>query len=299
MGVAGWGETRVNGQRLAVELRRLRDLAGLSGRELAQRIGVSQSKVSRIESGSAIPTSGEVGAWADAVSAPAGTRELLLELTEQALTEVYAWKEALRDRTHLQDDIQQREREARRICGFQPTLVPGLLQTAEYARRVFTMFHPPYAERDIPAVVAGRLDRQLALYEEGREFSFLLTEAALRWRAGPPSILRAQLDRIGSVSTLENVSVGVIPHAVEALTSVPHGFVILGEDDESDAATGGADGEQEVRVIVETIHASLTVRGEHVAVYRHQWSLLEQMAVFGDEARSFLAGLAADLGRTR
>src|SRR5262249_36566058 len=118
MGFAGWGEARVSGQRLAVELRRLRDLSGLSGRELAQRVGIRQSKVSRIESGSAIPTSPEVTAWADAVEAPPETRELLLELTEQALTEIYAWKGALRNRTHLQDDVQQREREASRIYSF-------------------------------------------------------------------------------------------------------------------------------------------------------------------------------------
>jgi len=295
MGVAGWGETRVNGQRLAVELRRLRDLAGLSGRDLAQRIGISQSKVSRIESGAAIPTSAEVRAWADVVAASPETRDLLLELTEQALTEVYAWREALRDRTHLQDDIQQREREARKIYGFQCSLVPGLLQTAEYARRVFAMFQPPYAERDIPAVVASRLDRQLALYEEGRSFSFLLTEAALRWRPGPPRMLRAQLDRIASVSTLENVSVGVIPHSVEAVTSVPHGFVILGGDDEADQKKGKNDDGEEVRVIVETVHASLIVRGEHVAMYRHQWSMLQRMAIFDNEARAFLARLTADI----
>jgi transcriptional regulator with XRE-family HTH domain len=74
-----------------VELHRARDLAGLSGRELAQRIGISQSKVSRIESGAVIPTAAEVTAWAEASGAPSQTRSLLLDLTERALPELYAW----------------------------------------------------------------------------------------------------------------------------------------------------------------------------------------------------------------
>lgn len=287
----GWGQARANRQRLAVELRRLRDAAGISGRELAQRIGVSQSKVSRIESGAATPSSDEVLAWAEAVAAPEATRGLLVELAEQAHTEVYAWQTALRERTHLQDDIQERERQARRIMVYQPSIIPGLLQTAEYAKRVLSLFQPPYAEHDIPAVLASRLDRQLALYEEGRKFHFLITEAALRWRPGPPKLLLPQLDRIASVSTLETVSIGLIPHSVQVVTYISHGFVIF---DEGDDERAGEDDDETI-VMVETVHANLTVKGRYVADYRHRWSLLSQMAVFDDEARAFLAEVSADI----
>lgn len=298
--MAAWRDSRTVRQRLGSELRRTRDLAGLSGRELAQRMGISQSKVSRLETGVAIPSSVEVAAWSDAVAVPPATRDLLMELTEQALTEVYAWRTTLHDRTHLQAHIQEREREAQQLFAFQSSLVPGLLQTAEYTRRLLSLLHPPYAERDVPAALASRLDRQLMLFEEGRSFNFLITEAALRWRPGPPDVLLAQLDRIASMSTLTNVSIGLIPYAGQALTDIPHGFVIF---DVVDRGPGhgqyGADDERpaETIVMVETVHANLTISGENVEPYRHRWKKLYGMAVFGDDARIFLAELGEEIRR--
>lgn len=275
-----------NRRRLATELRRLRDRAGMSGRQLAERISVSQSKVSRIESGLTVPSGPEVAAWAAAVVASDTATELLTMLVDAAYTEVHPWHAALREQVHLQDEIQEIENRAGAELTYEPTVVPGLLQTAEYARRVFLMFEPAYADLDIPAVVAGRLDRQTALFDPARRFSFLLTEGALRWRVGPLHVHLSQLDRIASLSTLDSVSIGLIPHAVPARTHSPHGFVIF----ESLHHDGDA------LVMVETVHAGLTVNDPvHVALYRRQWSLLAEMAVFGDAARELLALVAADV----
>jgi len=275
-----------NRQRLAVELRRIRDRAGLSGRQLADQVGISQSKVSRIESGRTVPTAPEVAAWAAAVNAPETLKELLTALTNASYTEVHPWTAVLREKIHVQDEIQEIENHARMELEYAPLVVPGLLQTAEYARRVITMFDPAYAELDIPAVVAGRLDRQVAMFDPARRFAFLITEAALRWQPGPAVLLLSQLDRIASVSTLENVSIGLIPHTARALTQVPHGFVVVEPLDQ--------DGD--TLVMVETVHANLMVSDPaQVALYRRQWSLLEKMAVFGDDARDLLAAVAADI----
>lgn len=277
-------------QRLGAELRRARELGGVSGRELAQRIGISQSKVSRAESGSALLSIPEVAAWASATGASPAVADLLSALTEAAYTEVHHWGSTLQDRPHIQGDIQDLEQRARKVLTFQPSVVPGLLQTAEYARRVFCLFQPPYPEQEIPEVLTARLDRQLALFAGHQRFEFLITEAALRWRPGSPALLQAQLDRIASLSTLDTVSIGVIPLDVEAVTNTSHGFVLFemaGRDD-CDAT-----------VLVETIHANLVVNDpESIALYRARWSLLEQMAVSGDEARAFLAAVEIDLRKT-
>lgn len=279
------GGHRTRRQRLATELRRLRDLSGVSGRDLAHRIGISQSKVSRIESGSVIPSLPEVAAWGDAVSAPTQTREMLADLTEAAFTEMHSWRAALQRQTHLQDDIREQEDQAQLLRVFQPSVVPGLLQTAEYARRVFSLFDPPYAEGDLPMVVAARLQRQLALYDESRKFEFIVTEAALRLQPGPVQLL-AQLDRIATLSTLENVVVGVIPQGVESTVCPPHGFTLY----ESDGTTGDS------FVEVEVTHMRVIARdAEDVAIYRRQWSLLSEMALYGDAAREFLQRLGADI----
>jgi len=206
-----------------------------------------------------------------------------MALADDAYTEVQSWDEAMRGRSHLQNDIQKIEASSRAVLVYEPTLVPGLLQTAEYARRVFAMFLPAYAEADIAEVTKGRVDRQAALFDPARRFSFLVTEAALRWRPGPPDLMLAQLDRIISVSTLGNVSIGVIPQSRTPLTHVPHGFVVIEP----------ADAEADALVLVETVHANLTVSDAgQVDLYRQQWSLLERTAVFGSDARESLSGIA-------
>ncbi|GAA5076881.1 transcriptional regulator with XRE-family HTH domain [Thermocatellispora tengchongensis] len=285
----GTGAAPGKRQRLATELRRLRDLAGISGRDLATRIGISQSKVSRIESGTVIPTMPEVTAWAEAVEASPETRAWLSEMTESAFTEVHTWRAELQRQAHLQDDIREQEDQARLVRVFQPTLIPGLLQTAEYARRVFALFDPPYSDGDLAMALAARLQRQLALYQESRRFEFLITEAALRCRPGPPRLLLAQLDRVASVSTLENVTIGLIPHNREAVVFPSHGFTIYDTDIGDDAAEG-------TFVEIETTHVRLTAHdAEDVAIYTRQWSLLSGTAIYDDEAREFLSALAADV----
>lgn len=286
------GDASGRRQRLGAELRRLRDQAGISGRELAQRISISQSKVSRIESGTATPSIPIVTAWAQAVSAPDEATEALIALTEAVFTEVHLWSATLPGRGHIQDNIQELETHALETSTFQPSVVPGLLQTAEYARRVLTLFHP-HADNDIPAAVAARLDRQVALFEEARKFNFLITEAALRWRPGPPRLLLAQLDRIASLLTLENVSIGLIPHCVEATAPMTHGFVILDAPGHDDAAD---DARNETAVLVEVIHACLVVNDpESVDLYQARWSRLRQMALFDDAAQRFLSEITADV----
>jgi transcriptional regulator with XRE-family HTH domain len=278
----GLGPTPTGRERLAAELRRLRDLAGVSGRDLAQRIGISQSKVSRIESGAVVPSLPEVTAWGKELGVSVETQGRLTALIEAAYNEVHPWGTVIR-RGSLQDSTQETESAAKHIHVFQPSVVPGLLQTAGYAQRVIAMFHEQYPGADPAAEIASRLQRQLALYDTGRRFDFLITEAALRWRPGPVQLLLAQLDRIASISTLENVTVGLIPLGAEATTLTTHGFVLY-------------EGDEQEWVTVETIHADMNVAApEHLEVYRSRWSLLRQMALFDDDARDFLSGIVAEL----
>jgi transcriptional regulator with XRE-family HTH domain len=274
-------------RRLAAELRQLRGLAGVSGRQLAQRIKISQSKVSRIESGTALPSLPETLAWADATGASEKTRDLLASLTEAAFTEVSPWREMLATRPHVQDEIAEREAKARTIFTFDPAGVPGLLQTAEYARRMFSLSEVSYAEDDLASAVAGRLRRQLALYEEDRQFHFLITEAALRWRLGPAKVLLAQLDRLASVSTLDNVSIGLALYSREMAAFPSHGFTLY---------EGDGDGRPDAYAEVETTHANLIVKHpDDVALYRRKWAMLSKEAIFENEAREFLAELSMDI----
>lgn len=271
---------------LAGEMRRIREQHGMPGRVLAQHVRISQSKVSRIESGRTVPTLSEVAAWANAVEVSDEYREWLVALAESVYTEVHSWPVTMQMRAHIQDEIEERELHARAVRVFQSSVVPGLLQTAEYARRMFTMGDMPKSADAVAESLEARLRRQQVVYEGDRRFDFVLTEAALRWRPAPVRLLLGQLDRINSLSTLDNVSVGVIPLDTVATTFGTHSFVIYDElDDDKDPF-----------VEVETIHANLIVNDPtNVGLYRARWSQLSEMAVFGDEAHAWFAERAAAL----
>jgi transcriptional regulator with XRE-family HTH domain len=276
-------ETHSRRRLLGTELRRLREQAGLSGRELAARIKISQSKVSRIEAGMAMPTLPQVKRWAEITEAAPETTKSLVSLAEQAFTEIHTWRTSLQSRSHIQHDIQQREARARMVRTFQPSVVPGLLQTAEYARQVINLSPLANVRAEVAAAVAGRLDRQLALYEPDRKFEFLIVESALRWQPGPDPgrVLPAQLDRITSLSTLGNVRLGIIPYDRQALAFASHSFVIYEGRDQDDAF-----------VTIEAIHAELALyEPDAVSIYQNTWALLKKMALFDDEARQFLSDL--------
>lgn len=273
-------------QQLAAELRRLRGVAGISGRELAKRVGISQSTLSRIEAGTVVPPLPQVLDWAKAVGAESDCQQSLRTLTEAAHSpEVRDWAASLADRPHLQDDVRAFEDDAQVVRNFQPTLVPGLLQTADYARRVFATFDPPYAPDALAAALAARLERQRVLYNPAKRFEFLITEAALRFRPGPHRMLLAQLDRIISIETLDTVTLGVIPQDIEASTTIPHGFVIYENEDHAIASA-------------EPIPGSMVTRGpEGVDAHRRRWAALTRMALFDTDARAFVAELRDEIHR--
>jgi hypothetical protein len=252
---------------------------------LAQLTGLSQSRVSRIERGDALASVPELTQWLQQ-SGATDRLDQLISATEAALNQTDAWHEFAHDVSfaEMQEQVQRREATARTQRSFLPTLVPGLLQTAEYARLVF-IASDLTGGQDYAAAVQRRLDRQQILYDQSHTFEFILTEAALRWRPGPRELLIAQLDRIASLATLSNVTIGVVPLDVEARTIPWHGFT-LNED--------VVDGEPFVQV--ETMHAYLTVaRPEDVELYRRQYDELRRSAVAGQEFRDFLGALRAEL----
>jgi len=274
-------EPRPQLARLGNELRRVRVLAGLSGRQVAQATGLSQPTVSRIERGESVPSLRELIAWADVADVSEDRRALLLGLGEAAVNEVTP----LRDRTSVglaavQEDVRTLEATARTLRNFQPGIVPGLLQTAAYARSILTLADQTASPAE---AVFARMARQEILHQAGRSFEFLLTEAALRYRPGPRALRTAQLDHLAAVVTLENISFGVIPADAEMHAITRCGFVIY--DDRVD--------DLPPFVIAETPHASVYANDPAgVQVYRDQLAAFRESAVYGDEALKIVRRIA-------
>lgn len=281
--MSGREPRRAHRAALGGELRRLRVLAGIGGRDLAAQLGVSQSKVSRIENGQFAPSLREVRAWAAAAGAETADLDRLDWLAEQALNEVIPFRQ-WRDEAGvagMQGEIRSLELSSRQISSFQPCFVPGLLQTAEYARRVLATMGIDADALD--AAAAARIDRQAILHDRARRFEFILTDAALRWRSGPADMLAAQADRIASLATLGNVAMGVIPAGADMHAAPTCAFVLYEERDDEEVPLAA----------VETPHARLEItdEGPQVQAYRDELGLLRRSAVFGKDAISYMRSL--------
>lgn len=190
-------------------VRALRRSAGLTGVELARLVGISQSRISRIETGHIIPHTDEVDRLATALKLDAAGREQLHDQARAARSTMRSWRLLHSPGVaQHQTDIGRMEQSATRLRLFQPNLVPGLLQTAEYARHAIELATDA---QDIGLGVARRMARQQILYDRGKSFEFLITEGALRWRIVPTGAHVGQLRHLASLATLENVVIGVIP----------------------------------------------------------------------------------------
>lgn len=259
---------------LAAELQTARTLAGLSQREMAERIGLSQSLVSRVEKGERLLSRPGVQQWLRVAKPRPDVRDRVAALTEAAHTETRTWADLLAADRHLQGQARERNASARLIQDFAPTVVPGLLQTADYARRVI-----PLADIagtfDHAAALAGRIERQGILHEDPpdtRRFQFLITERLLQWEPGAGT-LPAQLAHLATVADLPNVDLAILPE--DYAGALPwHNFVIRYPADDSP-----------VYVCAELISGEQMVNDpESVALYTGLWERLWSASAVGDDA---------------
>lgn len=260
---------------LGARLRELRTGAGMQGKQLAVRLGWHPSKVSRLERGRQTPTAEDLAAWAAATGSPAVAEELASRLRGLE-THYRSWRRQLAGGHRARQDLAATETsQARVVRGLEVDVVPGLFQTAEYARHVFLR----YAElqdtpRDTDDAVRARMRHQESLYEPGRRFRFLLWESALHVRICPEPVLDAQLERLIGLSGLDTVDLAVIPLAARLRVTPAHGFWIYDER----------------QVIVEMINAELWLDDpQNVALYLKTWEWLNESAVRGPQAHRLIA----------
>lgn len=259
---------------LGARLRELRTEAGLTARQVAAELGWVPSKVSKLENGRQTPTVSDLNGWAAAVGQARVGDELVARL--RALESHYAsWRRQLAAGTRAsQQSWAADEQKSRTVRNFEAACIPGLLQTPEYARHMFTRTTdlqrtPP----DIEGGVRARIHRQQLLYEPDREFRFILWEAALRVLFCPPHVMAGQLDRLAGLIGMDTLSVGIVPLG-SSLSVVPsHAFWIFDER----------------LVRIETISAELRITDAvEVATYLEVWRQLERVAVYGPEAHRLI-----------
>ncbi|MFF9395837.1 helix-turn-helix domain-containing protein [Streptomyces griseoluteus] len=200
-----------NGSRQAVweffgtELKRRREEAGLTQTELGAGVFVSGGYIGQFEQAIRKPQL-DVAQRIDQVLQTEGIFERLCRklIDDPRYAEYFA-------------GVVELERLATRICEFAPTVVPGLLQTKEYARAVTIAANPFQADEHVDEIVTARLERSLILSDATRpEYWVALHENVLRSPVGGPTAMAAQLDHIASLMRARTAIVTVIPYEAGA-----------------------------------------------------------------------------------
>ncbi|MEU9413581.1 helix-turn-helix transcriptional regulator [Streptomyces sp. NPDC048281] len=247
----------------------------LTGQQLAQRLRWPPSKVSKLELGKQTATPEDLQAWAEATGQPGAYPELAARLAGFE-SHIRSWRRALANGfAPLHEGLTQELERTSELWMWEESVVPGLLQTPEYARHVIRR----YAEllgsaSDIEDGVRARVQRQKWLYCPGRTLHVLMWEAVLRSMICPPSVLAAQLDRLAGVVGLDTVELGVIPFTASMKIVPANGFWVL--DDRL--------------VVAEDWHAELWLDdADNVTLYKKVWRTLRESAVYGSDAHAVIS----------
>ncbi|MEU3614053.1 helix-turn-helix transcriptional regulator [Streptomyces sp. NPDC006872] len=202
--------------RLAVELRKLRERAGMTATEAARTLGTSQGQLSNVESGRFGVSPERVKALARAYtcSDPA----FIEALAGMAADRTRGWWETFREvLPPALLNIAELEHHATALRSANTAHIPGLLQTTDHAREIFRQVVPEFSRSDIELRVSHRLQRQALLdRNDPIPFSAVIHEAALRVPVGGPSAAKRQLEHLLEQSEREHITVQVIPFAIGA-----------------------------------------------------------------------------------
>ncbi|MFJ4622539.1 helix-turn-helix transcriptional regulator [Streptomyces sp. NPDC088812] len=214
--------------RLGVELQKLREEAGLKGREAAVLLGTDAARLSQIESGVA-------GVSVDTVRRLAAhyacTDEGLIDaLVAMATDRTRGWWEEYRKLLPASFlDLSELEHHATFRWDVDFLHVPGLLQSEDYARALFSCRVPQLPCNELEARVHHRMERRVIITEEPSiPYQALVHEAALRIRVGGSATSRAQLARILELSERDHVTVRVIPFALEDFSDITAAMAYAG-----------------------------------------------------------------------
>jgi transcriptional regulator with XRE-family HTH domain len=263
---------------LATAIRELRKQAGLTGERLGARCAMSQSKISKIETGRIIPSVVDVERILQALDAPP---ELLAEITALARlanTEFQDVRALLRKGLEKkQAELSSLEASTTDFRFFLPAMMAALISTPEYIRASLA-----HVRGAVAKTVARKIERQAVLHDTAKTFSFVLTESAVRWPICSPMIMAKQLDHLAALSTLPNVRLGIIPVLASPLRGPLNTFTVY--DDRL--------------VTAETFTGAVVMRDPHdVALHLDLFERFAGAAITADAVRDRLTRWATVLRR--
>ncbi|MEU0048683.1 helix-turn-helix transcriptional regulator [Streptomyces sp. NPDC006309] len=266
--------------RLAVELRRLREAAGLTAREAAGLLGVTAPVISQIESGIAGVSEQRLRRLASHYDCT--DTEFIDSLVVMATGRTRGWWEEYRGQLPTAFlDLAELEHHAGFLREVALLFVPGLLQTEEYARAVFSARVPELTPEELELRIEHRMRRQQAAFP----YEAVIHEAALRIRVSDRAASKAQLARLLELSDADRITVRVIPFDLDGFARASSAMTYAG------GPLPRLD-----TVVRDAPHGSVFVDSEaQLAAYRTRFRKVEAVSLEPDRSRDFLHELAKEL----
>ncbi|MEJ8669812.1 helix-turn-helix domain-containing protein [Streptomyces sp. R11] len=277
----------VRRRRLGQELRRLRELKGMTAEEVAERLLVSQSKISRLENGRRSISQRDVRDLCGVYEVEDHRIvDSLMQMAKDSRQQGW-W--------HSFGDIPYSvyiglETDAASLRVYDPQVVPGLLQTKQYAEALIAGALPETAQTEIEKRVQVRMRRQERISTEENPLRLwtVLDEAALRRVVGNRSLMRDQLEQLVEQSQLPHVTVQVIPFDMGAHPGLNGQYAILEFPDAADSSV----------VYIEGVTSDLYLeKANDVQKYSVMYEHLRAQALNVEQSRQFIADIAKEYAR--
>lgn len=284
--VAGNVNPTVRRRRLGQELRRLREDRGMTAEEVADRLLVSQSKISRLENGRRSISPRDVRDLCGVYEVQ--DKKLVESLMQMAReSRQQGWWHAFAELSPSYSVYIGLETDASSLRVYEPHVVPGLLQTPEYARAVIAGALPEISEEEVNNRVQVRMRRQQRVRDERSPLRLwaVVDEAALRRMVGGPAVMATQLDSLVEASRRPNVTLQAMPFAVGAHPGVNGQYTILEFPEASDSTV----------IYLEGGTSDLYLEKPHdVQHYSVMYEHLRAQALSPQETREFVLRIAQE-----
>lgn len=270
------GSPTVRRRELGTLLKQLRIQRGWTAEQVGEWLRFSPSKMSRLETGHRGANARDVNALCDLYGVDDEQRRRLLELASEGKQRAWWQPLGLPYSTYV-----GLESEAVSISDFGLGFIPGLLQTADYARAIVRVVSPEMVPEVVEQRVQGRMARQQLLDRENApQFEAVVDESVLHRAVGSGAVMRVQLERLLELSERPNVTLRVIPYEAGALPAGNNKFIIL----------RFASAEVKDVVFIEGLTRELYLDDpDEVETYNTTFRTLVQLAASTDETRAIIA----------
>jgi transcriptional regulator with XRE-family HTH domain len=269
---------------LGQELRRLRELKGMTAEEVAERLLVSQSKISRLENGRRSISQRDVRDLCGVYEVE--DHRIVDSLMQMAKdSRQQGWWHAFGDIPY--SVYIGLETDAASLRVYEPQVVPGLLQTRQYAEALISGALPESGTTDIEKRVSVRLRRQERIRDAEHPLRMwaVIDEAALRRQVGGRQLMREQLEHLVELSQQPHVTVQVLPFEMGAHPGVNGQYAILEFPDTSDSSV----------VYIEGVTSDLYLeKANDVQKYSVMYEHLRAQALNVEQTRQFIASIAKE-----